>query len=119
MGTIHLIRHGQASWGADDYDVLSELGQKQSTALGLSWEASGWAPTSAVAGSLKRHAQTAISAIDACGQGEGYDVDEGWDEFDHIAIARAHDPLSLTADPKAFQAMLNTALDGWIAGGEG
>ena len=85
----------------------------------MSWEASDWSPTAAVAGSMKRHAQTAISAIDACGQGEGYDVDEGWNEFDHLAIARAHDPTSLDADPKAFQAMLNVALDGWIAGGEG
>lgn len=119
MGTVHLIRHGQASWGAEDYDLLSELGQKQSTALGMSWEASDWSPTAAVAGSMKRHAQTAISAIDACGQGEGYDIDEGWNEFDHLAIARAHDPTALTQDPKAFQAMLNVALDGWIAGGEG
>ena len=117
MGSIHLIRHGQASWGADDYDQLSELGQKQSTALGMSWEASDWVPTTSVAGSLKRHAQTAISAIDACGQGEGYDIDAGWDEFDHIAIARAHDPAALGADAKAFQAVLNSALDGWIAGG--
>ncbi|MCR8339800.1 histidine phosphatase family protein, partial [Pseudomonas aeruginosa] len=23
MGSIYLIRHGQASFGADDYDVLS------------------------------------------------------------------------------------------------
>ncbi len=119
MGAVHLIRHGQASWGSDDYDQLSDLGQQQSAALGMSWEASGWAPTAAVAGSMKRHAQTAISAIDACGQGEGYDVDAGWDEFDHIAIARAHDPAALEQDPKAFQAMLNLALDGWIAGGEG
>lgn len=117
MGTVHLIRHGQASWGAEDYDQLSELGQKQSTALGMSWEASDWSPTSTVAGAMKRHAQTAISAIDACGQGEGYEVDEDWNEFDHLAIARAHDPLALEADPKAFQAMLNSALDGWIAGG--
>lgn len=119
MGSIHLIRHGQASWGAADYDQLSDLGQKQSSAVGMSWEASGWSPTAAVAGSMKRHAQTAISAIDACGQGEGYDVDAGWDEFDHISIARAFDPASLTQDPKAFQAILNQALDGWIAGGEG
>lgn len=117
MGSVHLIRHGQASWGADDYDELSGLGQQQSTSLGMSWEASGWVPTVAVAGSMKRHAQTAISAIDACGQGDGYDVDEGWDEFDHLAIARAHDPSAMGADPKAFQILLNSALEGWIAGG--
>jgi broad specificity phosphatase PhoE len=118
MGSVHLIRHGQASWGSDDYDQLSRVGMDQSIALGTSWEASGWAPTAAVAGSMKRHAQTAIAAIDACGQGDGYDIDDGWDEFDHLAIARAHDPASLTLDPKAFQRHLNAALDEWI-GGEG
>lgn len=116
MGSVHLIRHGQASFGSDDYDRLSPIGVQQSTALGTSWEASGWAPAAAVAGSMKRHAQTAIAAIDACGQGDGYDIDDGWNEYDHLAIARAHDPASLTLDPKAFQQHLNAALDGWIAG---
>ena len=116
MGSVHLIRHGQASFGSDDYDQLSPTGMQQSTALGMSWEASGWAPTAAVAGSMKRHAQTAIAAIDACGQGDGYDIDAGWNEYDHLAIARAHDPASLTLDAKAFQQHLNVALDGWIAG---
>lgn len=116
MGAIHLIRHGQASWGADDYDQLSPRGMQQSTLLGTSWEASEWAPTASVAGSMKRHAQTAIATIDACGQGDGYDVDHGWDEFDHLAIARAHDPASLRADPKEFQRQLNAAIDGWMSG---
>jgi len=119
MGSIHLVRHGQASWGTDDYDRLSPLGVDQSTTLGTAWEAGGWAPTSAVAGSLKRHAQTAIATIDACGQGDGYDIDPGWNEFDHLAMARAHDPSSLSLSPKQFQDALNLALDDWIAGGEG
>ena len=34
MGTLYLVRHGQASFGADDYDQLSELGQRQSVRLG-------------------------------------------------------------------------------------
>ncbi|NRQ48915.1 histidine phosphatase family protein [Aeromicrobium stalagmiti] len=119
MGSIHLIRHGQASWGAADYDQLSPLGDEQSAALGISWEASGWSPTAAVAGGMKRHAQTAISTIDASGQGDGYDVDAGWDEYDHLALARAHDPSSLVGDAKAFQASLNVALTAWIAGEPG
>ena len=119
MGSIHLIRHGQASWGAADYDQLSALGAQQSTSLGVSWEASGWSPTESVAGGMKRHAQTAIATIDACGEGDGYDVDAGWDEYDHLALARAHDPRSLTEDPKAFQASLNVALTSWIAGESG
>ena len=116
MGSVHLIRHGQASFGSDDYDQLSPIGMQQSTALGTSWEASGWAPTAAVAGSMKRHAQTAIAAIDACGQGDGYDIDDGWNEYDHLAIAHAHDPSAQTKDAKEFQRHLNAALDAWIAG---
>jgi broad specificity phosphatase PhoE len=120
MGSIHLIRHGQASWGAQDYDQLSDLGMRQSTSLGTSWEASGWSPTEAVAGGMRRHAQTAIATIDACGDGDGYDVDAGWDEYDHLALARAHDPAALaTDDPKVFQASLNAAITGWMAGEPG
>jgi broad specificity phosphatase PhoE len=118
MGTVHLVRHGQASWGADDYDLLSATGMEQSIALGTSWEAAGWAPGTAVAGSMKRHAQTAIAAIDACGQGDGYDVDAGWDEYDHLAVARAlgPGPDTMHQDPKEFQRHLNAALDAWRLG---
>ncbi len=34
MGTLYLVRHGQASFGSDDYDRLSPLGQRQSQRLG-------------------------------------------------------------------------------------
>ncbi len=27
MGHLYLVRHGQASFGADDYDQLSDLGR--------------------------------------------------------------------------------------------
>jgi broad specificity phosphatase PhoE len=118
MGTLHLVRHGQASFGSDDYDQLSDLGIEQAAALGTSWEASGWAPTDAMAGALRRHAQTAIAAIDACG-GDGYDVDARWDEYDHVALTQAHDPAASSAEPKVFQAALNRALAAWMAGGSG
>jgi len=34
MGELYLIRHAQASFGAEDYDKLSVLGCEQSVALG-------------------------------------------------------------------------------------
>jgi len=34
MATIYLIRHGQASFGADDYDKLSDLGCRQARVVG-------------------------------------------------------------------------------------
>ena len=41
MGTLYLVRHGQASFGSDDYDRLSPLGQRQSLRLGEHWRAHG------------------------------------------------------------------------------
>ncbi|MGJ9411842.1 histidine phosphatase family protein [Aeromicrobium sp. CF4.19] len=118
MGALHLIRHGQASWGAQDYDQLSPLGVQQGSLLGTAWEAGDWAPAHCVAGSLKRHAQTAVATIDACGQGDGYDVDGGWDEYDVTglldALARRADGQEVT--PREFQPLLDAALGRWVAG---
>jgi broad specificity phosphatase PhoE len=115
VGAIHLIRHGQASWDADDYDELSERGLRQSALLGLAWEASDWGPTSAISGSLRRHTQTAVAAIDASGRGEGYDVDAGWNEYDHRPLT---DRLTLTRKmtPQEFQPVLEESLERWMDG---
>ena len=113
MGAIHLIRHGQASWGADDYDVLSERGVRQSALLGMAWEASDWAPTAAISGSMRRHTQTAIAAIDASGQGDGYEIDAGWDEYDSSMFT-----AGLTPDmtPRDVQPHLDASLAQWMDG---
>ena len=58
MGTLYLVRHGQASFGAEDYDNLSELGVKQSVRLGEYWRGKGLKFDAALVGTLKRHAQT-------------------------------------------------------------
>ena len=42
MGQLYLVRHGQASFGADDYDQLSELGRRQAVQLGRYWAQRGW-----------------------------------------------------------------------------
>ena len=41
MGTLYLVRHGQASFGAADYDNLSELGHRQAVRLGEYWRERG------------------------------------------------------------------------------
>lgn len=112
MGSIHLVRHGQASFGSDDYDQLSELGYKQSASLGASWEAGSWSPTHVLAGSMKRHAQTSIGVLDIIG-GDGHDVDAGFNEYDHIGIATAMDSAALARDTRSFQILLNEALAAW------
>lgn len=56
MGTLFLIRHGQASYGEADYDRLSKRGEEQARAVGR------WLATARVdavyAGPLRRQQQT-------------------------------------------------------------
>lgn len=65
MGTLYLIRHGQASYGEADYDRLSPRGIEQAQAVGR-WAAS--AELHALyAGPLRRQQQTAQYAREASG----------------------------------------------------
>ena len=58
MAELVLVRHGQASFGADDYDRLSELGWQQSRWLGEYFRERGAAFDLILRGSLRRHAET-------------------------------------------------------------
>ena len=54
MSVLLLVRHGQASFGAADYDQLSSLGEEQSRLLGASLAARGVRPDLVLRGSMKR-----------------------------------------------------------------
>ncbi|RZA28714.1 MAG: hypothetical protein EOP02_06620 [Proteobacteria bacterium] len=58
MGTLYLMRHGQASLGAADYDQLSELGHRQDVRLSEHWREPGMRFDALVTGTLRRHGQT-------------------------------------------------------------
>lgn len=58
MGTLYLVRHGQASFGAADYDQLSALGARQCAALGAWLHARGKRFEGVIRGPLRRHAQS-------------------------------------------------------------
>lgn len=101
MPTIYLIRHGQASFGADDYDNLSELGMQQATHVG-NYLAQRLPHFDAVAlGDLRRHRQTAENCMCAMGQGlkeESMHVNPGWNEYDHQRVLANFDPQLGTAE---------------------
>ena len=46
--------------------------------------------------------------------GDLYDVDAGWDEYDHLALAG--ETVTPTTDPREFQAHLDAALGAWVSG---
>jgi broad specificity phosphatase PhoE len=63
MATIYLIRHGQASFGSDNYDKLSELGCRQAQVTGQYLRDSGVVFDAVYSGDLERQRETARLAI--------------------------------------------------------
>ena len=55
MAELYLIRFAQASFGADDYDKPSELGHKQSYALGKALASHGVQPDTWIMSVMPRH----------------------------------------------------------------
>jgi broad specificity phosphatase PhoE len=120
MSVLLLVRHGQASWGAADYDVLSELGHEQSRRLGKHLVALGLAPTKVWSGGLRRHDETLTSTVEAAGWNADVVTDRGWSEFDHVELVRRYDEAT-TGDPHRpddFNAFFDAAVARWTAGGD-
>ena len=69
MSTLLLIRHGQASFGAEDYDVLSERGREQSLKLGAHFAANSHRFDAVYVGPRKRHRDTAEHLTAAAREG--------------------------------------------------
>ena len=89
MGTLYLVRHGQASFGAADYDQLSPLGTRQCQALGEYLAERGLQFEAVLRGSLRRHVQS-LAALSA-GHGNLPEALEwpGLNEYDGEALVRA------------------------------
>jgi len=90
MAELVLVRHGQASFGADDYDKLSELGWQQSRWLGEYFAERQIAFDRVVRGSLRRHAETLAGIGEGIGRLlEGVE-DARLNEYDAQALLAAH-----------------------------
>ncbi len=85
MSIVLLVRHGQASFEAADYDLLSAHGEEQSRLLGASLASRGVRPDLVVSGSMKRHRQTAAAAVEAAGWDVSVVEEAAWDEYDHLS----------------------------------
>jgi broad specificity phosphatase PhoE len=115
MGQLLLVRHGQASWGAADYDVLSPRGEQQAEVLG--GFLAGFEPAAVVHGTMKRQQRTAAIAAEAAGWAADLTLDPRWDEMDHHAVLAAQpQDFEGEPDPRQFQAWFEAATDRWTAG---
>lgn len=63
MSELVLVRHGQASFGEDSYDRLSELGHRQVRILADHWRSAGERFDHLYSGSLRRQQETAQALL--------------------------------------------------------
>ena len=124
--TLLLVRHGQASYGAADYDNLSERGHLQSRRLGAWLARGGHRFEAVVVGGMRRHRQTAEGIAEVFAE-QGLSLpapvaDEGFAEFDHQAVFsswlnnNADHPVAIASRsglPRDVGAMLQAALLAW------
>ncbi len=119
MAELVLVRHGQASFGEDDYDKLSQLGWRQSRWLGEYFAERGAAFDRVIRGSMRRHAETLTGIGEGMGGALGGEVDARLDEYDSHALLRAHlgaKPLPAGDDRRTHFRVLREAMYGWTDG---
>ena len=86
MALITLIRHGQASFGAANYDQLSPTGFVQSIYLGELFARQQQAFDRVYMGAMVRHQQTAETCLQAAGCTLKPVIHAGFNEFDHEQV---------------------------------
>lgn len=140
MGAIHLIRHGQASFGKANYDKLSDLGIVQSAHAGKHFSNAGIRFHKVAAGEMLRHRETmehclqTMREANASPAGHAPQADTtplitgAFNEFDHEEVVARFRPdfadktvmatyLAQQARPAAaFQAIFDQAMRRWLSG---
>jgi broad specificity phosphatase PhoE len=127
MSTLYLVRHGQASFGTDNYDQLSALGRQQVQLLGEHLAQSGERIDRIYSGTLQRQRETAEILAAALGHGTPAVITSAYDEYDSDAILRTFAASldgrelaqsgwpELRHDRRKFQLFLERACRAWVA----
>ncbi len=120
MAHLTLVRHGQASYGAQNYDKLSDLGWRQSRWLGEHFAERGIRFDRVVRGTLVRHAETLQGILEGMGTDAPHAEDGGLNEYDSHSILAAHHGAPHAGpqgdDRRAHFRMLRDALYAWTDG---
>jgi broad specificity phosphatase PhoE len=132
MGTIYLVRHGQASFGSANYDQLSELGFEQVRLLGQWFANTRQGFHRVVMGGMQRHRQSADTCLaelpKALLHETEWRTDTDFAEFDHHQVLQRHCPefgdaeafkrlLAQSPQPQlAFRDLFEQAMLRWMSG---
>ncbi len=118
MAELLVIRHGQASFGQDNYDVLSELGHAQSRAVGELLRQIGWEPDRLITGTLRRQKETLSSmGFDGAAFDGAAEEHPGFDEYDFndllLARFKGDVPKLVKGDRKTHFRILRETVFAW------
>jgi broad specificity phosphatase PhoE len=119
MSQLFLVRHGQASFGKENYDQLSDLGFKQAHWLGEHFTELDVKFDRVITGSLSRQRQTATTILEIMELNLPIDTNPGFNEFDFHALAAIYCKLSEIPMPgtenggRQFFQMLRQAMIAW------
>ncbi|GGB49096.1 phosphoglycerate mutase family protein [Shewanella inventionis] len=109
MTNIYLIRHGQASFGTNNYDNLSDLGHSQARYLGDYFTQCLIQPNHVISGNMTRHHQTrdaCLSNMSANLANKSLQISDNWNEFDHENVIAVYRPE--LAKPEMMKAYLSS-----------
>ena len=122
MGSLYLVRHGQASFGAANYDQLSDLGRRQCVRLGEYFAERGKRFDAVFTGTLTRQIQSwegiahgmAQAAVNAPAPPVATQL-PALNEYDSAAvIAAVHpEPLARSVNPEAYRHHMRVLRQGY------
>lgn len=129
MSVLYLMRHGQASFGQDNYDQLSQLGHRQSVLAGEYLRRLGLEFDAAFCGTMARQRQTAEAVLAQLARPPELHTLAQFNEYDSGSIVRALAPGIAQADPvvaaalpqmfqdrRSFQVVYEGVMRRWITG---
>lgn len=133
MGEIFFVRHGQASFGADDYDQLSATGVRQARIVARYLVQTGKLFDAVYHGEMERQKQTAREYTGHCDENQlavcRPVTAAAFNEYDSFAVWEAlipeltaeqpslHEELKkLPGDQKAFQKIFSQVMNRWTRG---
>ena len=133
MSVLYLIRHGQASFGSENYDRLSPMGRQQAFILGEHLVEASVMPDAVYSGNMVRQKDTE-KEVRECYRRHGHVLPEatvlaGLDEFDSSAVILSHLPGMQEEDPAikehlprmyeskdSFKRVFEDAMLRWVSG---
>ena len=128
MASLYLIRHGQASFGSDNYDKLSPLGQRQADVSGEYFTKIGLRFDRAFSGGLVRQRETGERVLAAQGTPPLLQIDPRFNEVDNegqiaglLPILSARNPEIMRQaegslqNTKQYQKVIQAVFSTWVS----